>query len=373
MIVIETDFFRSFPVDDPSLPQIRRSLEAAYSYCGRSARIVRNLLLGGRHGQGVIVGIADFACAAAHEQRGQGDVHRHEKLRSHCIPPHCWGTFRSSGCLIRMRLQGRSFTDSVKSFRWSVAMRMFSIVYSMFCWLVRTTTCRLSIRLRASSSVFCSSMRSVWVCSRSTVMVPFALETVAFTLSTVGPSFTATRLAFSVRVCTFAVIWSILGDARAMTASVLARMAATCLRLVSPVTSFTFASTCRASVVMLLTSAWTDAISAWADCAMAATSRCMSSRLTVSSEGITAPACSRGASFVPVVMDTTGLLIRLTEPSFANDFAFTGVPFLTSNWISIRVGSVGSGRTTVTLPTVMPPNRTSVPGASPPAYFKYVR
>ena len=48
-------------------------------------------------------------------------------------------------------------------------------------------------------------------------MVPFALETVAFTLSTVGPSFAVTRLAFSVRVCTFAVIWSILGDARAIT------------------------------------------------------------------------------------------------------------------------------------------------------------
>ena len=72
-------------------------------------------------------------------------------------------------------------------------------------------------------------------------------------------------------------------------------------------------------------------------------------------------------------METTGALIRLTDPSFANDFAFTGVPFLTSRSISIRVGSALSGRTAVTLPTVMPPNRTSVPGANPPAYFKYVR
>jgi hypothetical protein len=42
--------------------------------------------------------------------------------------------------------------------------------------------------------------------------------------------------------------------------------------------------------------------------------------LIVSSEGIVCPAVSREESWEPVVIEIAGLLIRLTEPSFATDF-----------------------------------------------------
>ena len=81
----------------------------------------------------------------------------------------------------------------------------------------------------------------------------------------------------------------------------------------------------------------------------------------------------RGASFDPMLMEMAGLVMIVTDPSFATELAFTGVPCLMSNRISIRVGSCGSGRTAVTVPTLMPPNRTSAPGSNPPAYRRYVR
>ncbi len=62
--------------------------------------------------------------------------------------------------------------------------------------------------------------------------------------------------------------------------------------------------------------------------------------------------------------------MRVMEPSFATDFELTGVPCFTSKSISIRVGSDGSELTAVTLPTLIPPNGTSVPGANPPAYLR---
>ena len=96
--------------------------------------------------------------------------------------------------------------------------------------------------------------------------------------------------------------------------------------------------------------------------------RCNSSRLSVSCEGTTAPAESLGASFEPVLMASAGLLIRLTLPISAMHFAFRGVPCFTSNAISILVGSARSGRTELTLPTVIPPNSTGVPGSIPDAF-----
>ena len=93
----------------------------------------------------------------------------------------------------------------------------------------------------------------------------------------------------------------------------------------------------------------------------------ISSMLTVSCEGIAWPALSRGAPWVPVVIEIAGLLIKLTDPSFATDFSFSGVPSLTSRRISICVGSSLHALTPLTLPTLIPPNRTSDPGSTPPA------
>ena len=73
--------------------------------------------------------------------------------------------------------------------------------------------------------------------------------------------------------------------------------------------------------------------------------RAVSSRLMVSSDGITPPGGNRGASFDPVLMEITGLVTTVTDPSLAVDLVFSGVPFFTSSRISIRVGSSASGRT----------------------------
>ena len=88
---------------------------------------------GWRQGQHVVVGIAHLAGTSCQEQRGQGEECESCTVGYHAYLIHCFGTFRSFGCLIRIRLHGRSLTDSVKSFRWSVAMRIFSSVYAIFC------------------------------------------------------------------------------------------------------------------------------------------------------------------------------------------------------------------------------------------------
>jgi hypothetical protein len=89
--------------------------------------------------------------------------------------------------------------------------------------------------------------------------------------------------------------------------------------------------------------------------------------LTVSSDGIAAPGFSRAALLLPVVMEIAGLAIRLTVPNLAVQLALIGVPSLTSSNNSISVGSSFHARTTVTLPTVIPPYNTAEPGSTPPA------
>ena len=66
----------------------------------------------------------------------------------------------------------------------------------------------------------------------------------------------------------------------------------------------------------------TDVISASAVSATITILRCRSSRLRDSSDAITAPAGNRAASFAPVLIERTAVLIRLTDPSLATDFAF---------------------------------------------------
>lgn len=56
------------------------------------------------------------------------------------------------------------------------------------------------------------------------------------------------------------------------------------------------------------------------------TLRCISSRLTVSREGIIVHAFNRGASFAPVLMASAGLLMRFMVPISATDFVFNDVP-----------------------------------------------
>ena len=75
---------------------------------------------------------------------------------------------------------------------------------------------------------------------------------------------------------------------------------------------------------------------------------------------------------LPVAIMSEGVVMRLMVPTPAVDFWFTGVPDFTANTISIRVGSSDQGRTAVTWPTLMPPNSTAAPGASPPAYRRCV-
>ena len=64
---------------------------------------------------------------------------------------------------------------------------------------------------------------------------------------------------------------------------------------------------------------------------------------------------THGHRLMPVVIDKAALFMMLTKPSLAIDFSFSGVPFLTSIRISIRVGSAIQGRTAVTLPQLIPP------------------
>ena len=71
---------------------------------------------------------------------------------------------------------------------------------------------------------------------------------------------------------------------------------------------------------------------------------------------------------LPVVIDKAAPFMTLTKPNLATDFSFSGVSLSISSRTSIRVGSVAQGRTAVTLPALIPPNRTEAPGSIPPAY-----
>ena len=115
--------------------------------------------------------------------------------------------------------------------------------------------------------------------------------------------------------------------------SVLVRMPLRCFLFAAPVASFKFAKTWRASPVMLFRSLCTATSVTCAESASVASLLSNSSVLTVSFDGIIAPGCNRGAAFEPVLIIRTSLPIRLTDPTCATDFAFKGVPRLTSSEI----------------------------------------
>ena len=83
--------------------------------------------------------------------------------------------------------------------------------------------------------------------------------------------------------------------------------------------------------------------------------------LTASRDCTASPGPRRRALLLPLVRKSAGLLMRVTPPTRAMDSSLTGVPALTVNVISIRVGSAGDGRTDATCPTRMPANKTGVP------------
>src|ERR1700722_8447233 len=125
VILIKPDLLWVFAVNDSPLPQVGRCLKLANLYRDRM-HVIANIgfqFWGNR--QSVIARIPDGA--TGHQKHKCENCCRRNSSCRHWFPP-CLGTARSFGCLIRTRLHGRSFTDSVSSFRFSVAMRRFSSV-----------------------------------------------------------------------------------------------------------------------------------------------------------------------------------------------------------------------------------------------------
>ncbi len=147
MVRIKTDLFRRRFVDNRSLTQIDGRTEFTDRETGvrvlRSRRIRRR-----RQVEGVVVWVFHSSRTAGqdhqscqtednprygsfHNYHPPGPVSERGSMPLFSFDSHYFGTFRSSGCLIRIRLHGRCFTDSVKSSRFSVAVRRFSIVSSI--------------------------------------------------------------------------------------------------------------------------------------------------------------------------------------------------------------------------------------------------
>src|SRR5262249_35442610 len=129
-------------------PFLQVGRRAEFTNCHRGIRVFRRRRIRRhRQVQSVVVWVPQLPSAAGQDHQGsqRKDNRRQSSLHIHSTPTrpetgqdahpftrsHYFGTFLSSGCLIRIRLHGRCFTDSVNSSRFCVAVRRFSIVSSI--------------------------------------------------------------------------------------------------------------------------------------------------------------------------------------------------------------------------------------------------
>ena len=134
-----------------------------------------------------------------------------------------------------------------------------------------------------------------------------------------------------------------------------------CFWFFVPLISRKFASAARASPVTAGTSCLSRVMTSFALSASVAKRAAISVWPTASCDRTDSPGPRRRALLLPLVRKSAGLLMRVTPPTRAMDSSLTGVPALTANVISIRVGSAADGRTDATCPTRMPANNTGVP------------
>src|SRR5882757_7342656 len=146
MVSIKADVLWRWFVHNSSLPQVSGRSEFTDCHCGVHV-FCRRRIRRRRQVESVVVWVPHLSSAAGqdHEScqgennRRQSSFHIHpeapraetcEDIRPF-IRSHYFATFLSSGCLIRIRLHGRCFTESVNSSRFCVAVRRFSIVSSI--------------------------------------------------------------------------------------------------------------------------------------------------------------------------------------------------------------------------------------------------
>src|SRR5258708_1283465 len=146
MVSIKTDLLWRWFVNNGSLPQVRGPAE--FTDCHRGVHVFcRRRIRRRRQVESVVVWVPHPSSAAGQDHEScQGENNR-RRSSSHTHPTapraepgedtfpfirlHHFGTFLASGCLTRIKLPGRCFTDSVNSSRFCVAVRRFSIVSSI--------------------------------------------------------------------------------------------------------------------------------------------------------------------------------------------------------------------------------------------------
>src|ERR1700686_5236363 len=151
MVSIKADLLRRWFVHNGSLPQVGG--RAKFTDCHRGMHVFCRRRIR-RRGQveSVVVWVPHPSSAAGqdHESCHGENNRRYSSSHTHLTHTHptapraetgedtCpftrshhFGTFLSSGCLTRIKLHGRCFTDSVNWSRFSVAVRRFSIVSSI--------------------------------------------------------------------------------------------------------------------------------------------------------------------------------------------------------------------------------------------------
>src|ERR1700692_3494623 len=156
MVSIKADLLWRWFVHNGSLPQVGGRAEftdchhGVHVFCRRRIRRRRQV-------ESVVVWVPHPSSAAGqdHQSRQGESNRRHSSSHTHPTAQraetvedtcpfarlHHFGTFLSSGCLTRIKLHGRCFTDSVNSSRFSVAVRRFSIVSSILWSFALTSTC----------------------------------------------------------------------------------------------------------------------------------------------------------------------------------------------------------------------------------------
>ncbi len=134
MKFIESDFRRGWTVDEPAFAKILRTLKFPDDERSESIGWRRDPGTGRREVQDIVRGIANMSAAAGHECR---EKHECQQIwRPHLF--HC-GTFRSGGCVVRMRFHGRCLIVSLRSRRFSEVARRFRTVSANSCSFVPTT------------------------------------------------------------------------------------------------------------------------------------------------------------------------------------------------------------------------------------------
>src|SRR5258708_3185914 len=146
MVSVKSDLVWRWFVRNGSTPQVRGRAE--FTDCHRGVHVFRRRRIRRRRQvESVVAWIPHPSSTTGQDCKSCETENNRRHTSSHIHPTalraetsedtcsftwsHHFGTFLSAGCLTRIKLHGRCFTDSVNWSRFSVAVRRFSIVSSI--------------------------------------------------------------------------------------------------------------------------------------------------------------------------------------------------------------------------------------------------